>query len=945
MHLARFDEPWCPLSQEHRRLKEKMEAALDAYISRNEPPGAYIYTAVFGGGKTKELFEAIKESLRRSILPMYTMADNLFEDVFAVDTPTPEQVAATAEKKLAAYRDAILAGDPAGALAVIDPHGAIDPDMRALLPRLVAEFGGQEPAAVRMAVFVDELESVYQRLQEACKNPNPLRPWLELRNAMRFLAIAPAGMTEMGGADKDRVERLNIPGVDVEFLLRERGVAAGRANAAWWLGRGKARQVLRALEVLGENQDHLDDARVVRRLVEQELNPIGQHPVQVPAANTGALDRLAKLPHLANLEPVPGAALAPRFVVPVAGGKPEALADDIAGELDLPGAVALLVADYFCRTLRTVAGEDRMAYIDEQEVSEFFHLALDHLLEYEYGLPDLDPYLGTVLALYERTAPGQPGAHALAHVLRDYRQRTTTAFPLSARELRQVFPFPTMSPTLGPNPSAVQAQWEREDRPLWWWSAGGTLYLFFIKKAAFERYAQSDAFLQEVLPDGRGACCLFAPGEQPDSVTPLVGWLRESGKLTFLELNALVSSFLLSLAGPLRQIPGYLTTALAEAREQYRGNTMALRKIPLYEDALREAVAEAVPSPRAFCFWTEPLRQDARNSWGAGRITRPQVAVAGLTLAFAGLSAENGRLLAAMRELFRSPRGPLRTLLQRSGGLPTLIDDLMPFHDGAAPGGVSATAMVARISELWDTATEQSLHRLAHLLPRDSFVKLAPEGDDFARVLEAFWRARRGEHEPADLAACRQKVAGAVAVLQECRDLHDHVRRELNLGVDFGTMDQKVQALEGLEKLLQAMTDAHALGARLDEAARRVTALLVESLELGGVAGLQSEVRRAASALTGRANQLQALRQNVLGGCSRAVELCQLTEETLQRFIREDLVLRYDSLTVQDLTARVEQQVARVDGVNSHLAELERNLVRFEAAVGSFGIRVEEAGA
>ena len=54
---------------------------------------------------------------------------------------------------------------------------------------------------------------------------------------------------------------------------------------------------------------------------------------------------------------------------------------------------ALLISDYFKRTVKPLSNEDGVIYIEDRDLLELFCLIFDHLLEYEHGSPELSETL------------------------------------------------------------------------------------------------------------------------------------------------------------------------------------------------------------------------------------------------------------------------------------------------------------------------------------------------------------------------------------------------------------------------------------------------------------------------------------------------------------------------------------------------------------------------
>ena len=250
--LPSYESEWQPLSVGHVDLTQRLVGILDGITGNGPQPvfAAWAVIGTFGAGKTQLLYHIFGMALSRGLLPIYVFAEDLFREVLTNGAQRqwlPGDVAALADDKLGRIRSGALAGDVDAVIKIVGPRS---PDVELMLGQAVRVASAHPQRDAPIVVLVDELEQHYQTLQQRvlANERSPLREWLESRNDLKFLALAPAGMYEMGGADQTRVGRLVLPPVDPWFVRKEfLSGDAGKSNAAWWLTRGKPRHLAKAI--------------------------------------------------------------------------------------------------------------------------------------------------------------------------------------------------------------------------------------------------------------------------------------------------------------------------------------------------------------------------------------------------------------------------------------------------------------------------------------------------------------------------------------------------------------------------------------------------------------------------------------------------------------------------------------------------------------------------
>ena len=174
--------------------------------------------ALLGAGKTHLLYHVFDKCGEAGFLPFYFSAEDLFGGIFKVDaeTRTPGKLSEIASTKVNAIVNALEGGDERTLRRLMNPRDRVD--LEFMTQSVVDRFCKCDVGELKLVLLVDELEQRYRPLQEAVRTGerSPLREWLERKDSLKFLALAPSGTCEMGEADQTRCRRIVIPAVDVE---------------------------------------------------------------------------------------------------------------------------------------------------------------------------------------------------------------------------------------------------------------------------------------------------------------------------------------------------------------------------------------------------------------------------------------------------------------------------------------------------------------------------------------------------------------------------------------------------------------------------------------------------------------------------------------------------------------------------------------------------------
>ena len=810
MVIARYDVDWQYLSKDHEEIANKLSKMLSEYADGQLEHLAYAVIGTFGVGKTQLLFHIFKCSKDKGLLPLYFIAEDLLREVISVEKNeviTPGDIYTLIEEKVKNLKKALSEKNEDKVREILDPRGKLKSDVPEIVDVILKEFSEPNVNNVKVVLLVDELEGQYGVLQERVqtKDRSPLRDWLESKSYLKFLAFAPAGIYELGGADRDRVKRIVLPPADTDYVRQILIKSAGRSNACWWLSRGKARQLFKACEVLNEKDIQIG-ADIASRIIKQELDWIGQAPTQVPPAVTSVVDP-SKIPFLLDLCPKEGEK-GRRYAVDTVRLQTGDLADKLIEAFSINKDNAILVSEYFKRTVKTISNEEGITYIEDKDLPELFCLVFDHLLEYEHRSPEVSGNLGEILNLYEKVEKEKAALYGIIGTMWELKE-TTWQLPLTIGEIRKAFPFPTMSPIVKSHlPAEMKKKWEGRGLPVWSWTEGDVTSLFFVSEKDFANYSEKDEFLSFAIPDGKGVLCLFSTGEKLKENKPLLNWLEQNEKLKIVELPPLLTDFLLSSSGEIQgEIPGDLFSCLRNFKKN-KEDVLLSRKTEIYDEAINEIKGNFLPRPEKFDKGALP---DTDTVWGKGQMDR-DVAVIGISLPFIDLTFQERQLLAEIRELFRSGRegrgsGDLNPLMPRVGYI-ALCDDLFPRYGRKKE--LRDSEPVGRLKGYWRDDERGKLVELARILPFEHFLKLHPD-ENMNRLLEALWKTVRKEFDFKDVETLIQRYEREInPVLDDCVKLEQESIAEFGLsGIKFEDKDERlVKAKDSVKKFSEIAKEA-----------------------------------------------------------------------------------------------------------------------------------------
>src|SRR5262249_34974713 len=157
-----------------------------------------------------------------------------------------------------------------------------------------------------------------------------------------------------------------LPAADVKYVREKLVQDHSRANSCWWVSRGKAAHLFKACNAIGNLPSSIS-ASETSRLLNEQLDHIGQRPTGVPPAVTSAVSAPAKIPYLLSLAPAPGSKLR-CYHIPVADLNEGEMAEKLMEAFQLNTDAAVVFAEYFKLTLLALSDKEFRAYVPDNEL-------------------------------------------------------------------------------------------------------------------------------------------------------------------------------------------------------------------------------------------------------------------------------------------------------------------------------------------------------------------------------------------------------------------------------------------------------------------------------------------------------------------------------------------------------------------------------------------------
>jgi hypothetical protein len=236
---ARVAAEWRDFTPQHGRVRE--QAFSIARGQHHIPAGAVV--GVYGSGKSTLLFAVLANIARDRVLPVWEEASSFLDRLVAPG----ERVGA---QEFVGRVHHWIEGLRTDSSVFVKYEKDLNARQLGTVASAIKEALSQPTE--QTVLLLDEMEQAYahflQRIDTA--DDQPLRALIDScgNSKVRLLmAYAPESFHALGDADRGRMLRLAVPSLDSTAIQGAFGLTKGQANFAWWVSRGRARGVIKAV--------------------------------------------------------------------------------------------------------------------------------------------------------------------------------------------------------------------------------------------------------------------------------------------------------------------------------------------------------------------------------------------------------------------------------------------------------------------------------------------------------------------------------------------------------------------------------------------------------------------------------------------------------------------------------------------------------------------------
>ena len=824
--VAYINQEWINLSNEHGEIqKEVDDNILRNYLDGKDIHPSYLITGVFGAGKSTLMVYVFKKSLDMGVLPIYILAEDISKLIDEHQIEGHEKLAGFINKYVKDIKNAFknkdfesieekllyISGKDSGA----DKSGKI---IKSEAYEYLKENYDKVKNPDKIVLLVDELEDTYKDIKSKIGS-DPLRTFLEDKSFLKFFAMTPSGIHDLGGADETRFIIKIIPSLDIEYLRKKYDLSAEKCNALWWLSRGNPRHIILNYEKIGD----LDNKGVAEiKEILDILPPIGKDKGAVPSVDIEDISH-SKIKYIFNLKPIecdPYRGF--KITKDLASGEGDLSEKIFQEKFDLKGNkeecdIALKLAGYFRKIAMTLSGDDLTFYMPKYELNDFIELVVDMFLDKEHKNllkkkdKEKDKEILTdkiMIKLYEiprklKEEPDLITDKLMANKIMgiEFSEEFTKKLPFAIKDIRKMFPLPIANPIIkNIDPEEVKEKIIGKGKPV---CKIDDSAMFFISYKDFKEYAQSEEFKSKVLPEGRFMVVLL-PEEEYEKYEKhiknlsgnekLLKILEELGKIKVVNTPQPIVKFLLTIYD--ERYPFDFNVA----GDNIKSDITLKRKFELYEASLKELINDHKAQPKKFFEYFDEKIKKVDSVWGIKQISEENKmsAISGLSLAFYDLSFRDRENLSKLRGLFktRNSRGKCADI-KVGKGLTKLADDLLPkIKDDK----IEEQSSIREIREFWSKSNIDILERLVNYLNRHDFLKLS-DNENHKRLLESFWRAKRDEYNISNINGLKDRLEECISKLRDIREIKEKM---YSIGINWNFKNDEeniIVSLEGLEEL------------------------------------------------------------------------------------------------------------------------------------------------
>lgn len=648
---------WLDFTSQHTRTREMAETI----ASGQHPIAAGAIVGVYGSGKSTLLFHVLDRAAEEGVFPIWEEAYSFLNRLV-----NPSECVAPQEFVTRVHDWVEELRHGGNALAQYK-HDLAHRQLGAIAERVEA---AAHKSTSRCVLLLDEMEQAYPQFLKRIDTADqqPLRALIDSCGNSRLrllMAYAPESFYSIGDADRGRMLRLTVPGLDATAIQKTFQLSKGQANFAWWASRGRARGVIRVIdEIIGPFQR--GEFRENWRSLADALD--GLLPVFGVPAILRAMIPTERLVELLDLVPgeeeigTPGEFIDTRDQPRLARPLTEVLAAQRARIEDVE-----VIVDELLGVLVAVSDAEYRCFLNFDDFAAAVRLAVGRAVE-----------SGRLREAIETLDYGRAFYKVTTHT------NSRRALPFSVHRLAdEIFPSPFTDPVLPlldgrlPTQAEVDGLFGRLvfNGPVLRWEEHGCLV--FSDPSVLEHWLASELLNQDESKVWRALLL-----QESGAPSRLVSLAQESGRISCKTLPRFHGCFLKCLA--LRKDQSEPDVDIEQLAAAARGSDRQLgRKVDWHLARLERLVEENQPIPQRRWQAAVGAARGESLSVALGRLREESPGLLAFLYPFKTPRPETRRVLADLAELL-GETSDLRKLAKAAGqgkqleGAAVVVDELLP---------------------------------------------------------------------------------------------------------------------------------------------------------------------------------------------------------------------------------------------------------------------------
>jgi hypothetical protein len=262
-----------------------------------------------------------------------------------------------------------------------------------------------------------------------------------------------------------------------------------------------------------------------------------------------------------------------------------------------------------------------------------------------------------------------------------------------------------------------------------------------------------------------------------------------------------------------------------------------------------------------------------------------------------------------------------------SGVHSTLPDDLLPRSGRKKE--LRDAEPVSRLASYWKLSERRSLENLSRILSLEDFLKIHSD-EDMNRLLEALWRATRGEFEAEEIDELVGRLQrDIIPTLNQCGELEKMTGGFGLGGIDFEEHEVAVKSLASFQKLSEILDRACSSPPLI----KSIVTLLASNID-----DISDDIRELRNLSENATRALEELKESAanlhtnLHDYKKAIKFIGLSRKELANMIEEQT--RMDgTLTLNEIEQEAKEKREHLDSLSIQLGDLEGKLNQVEAAL------------